>query len=540
MKAKQISKSFTALLAALVLAGTMGGCRKAPSKTSGASAQTVPSEAVSGVSSSKVGSAASSTSSAVSGTKSTSAASNSVGNPNPSTTGGTVKLLYPSEAKQEMTAIIAGFRKKYPKITVVPEMYSGEYGDLTTQLNVLAAAKKLPDIVEGTQDFGYLMKQGWIYPLDKLYAADPDKNDAYQPGISRYTYFGHLYALPYRLQFSTIVVNLDLLDTLNMDPPSYNWTIDQFVSMAKKATTTQYSGINVTTSSISPTHNLTTKLMTGMMAAPYQLLGYRLDTHVFNLTNGAWVNAQKTVQDLKSVPGLVSDDLKNQTLRNEGKMDDYQKKFGKDADAFVSGKVLFGDHDPWDYDWLRKLNYKWDYYPVPTQKGIPQRIETHVDFASMLTTVTEQNRTAAYQLLKFLSYDKDGCLIRMKIPLEEPNSLQKVTLMIPASRNSEVSSYFNSAKGIPNGLKYMYNTVMKDPKNSAVMDCDKLVPDFWTDVQQYSDAVDKKIQAGADPASLAVDFQNKVNSAVTDTWNSFSKKMQQNIATFYQTHPWEK
>ena len=53
-----------------------------------------------------------------------------------------------------------------------------------------------------------------------------------------------MYAVPSYLLFSSVVVNLDLLDELNLDVPGYDWTIDEFVELAKAATTTSTSGIN--------------------------------------------------------------------------------------------------------------------------------------------------------------------------------------------------------------------------------------------------------------------------------------------------------
>ena len=65
---------------------------------------------------------------------------------------------------------------------------------------------------------------------------DTVMEDALDAGINNYTYFDHLYALPYRVQFNGIMVNLDLIETKNLDEPDYDWTIDEFVDLAKKAT----------------------------------------------------------------------------------------------------------------------------------------------------------------------------------------------------------------------------------------------------------------------------------------------------------------
>ena len=128
-----------------------------------------------------------------------------------------------------------------------------------------------------------------------------------------------------------------------------------------------------------------------MMEAPYQMYGYNMDTHQFDFTSGAWTKAQDYIKELRSVPGLVSDELKEWDKRNQGIADAYDNKFGGSADAFISGKVLFGNHNTWETHWISKgVNFEWDVYPVPTADGVTPRIQTHIDYVMMTTAVTEE------------------------------------------------------------------------------------------------------------------------------------------------------
>jgi len=82
--------------------------------------------------------------------------------------------------------------------------------------------------------------------------------------------------------------------------------------------------------------------MAGVMDPKSAIYGFDPSLGKFRLQNSAWASAIALQKELKSIPGLVSDDLKNDQLRQQGLLDDYQKKFGKDADAFREGKVRHG------------------------------------------------------------------------------------------------------------------------------------------------------------------------------------------------------
>lgn len=61
--------------------------------------------------------------------------------------------------------------------------------------------------------------------------------------IQDYTYCGRLYALPHQVQYEGTFINLDVLDALNLDMPSLDWTPEDFAEYLKAATTSTYSGI---------------------------------------------------------------------------------------------------------------------------------------------------------------------------------------------------------------------------------------------------------------------------------------------------------
>ena len=451
-----------------------------------------------------------------------------------------VSVLVPSDFEDHIRQAMEVFKKSHPDIEVELIIGAEEAANMPSELSTLAAGNKLPDVAIGVENFAYILSQGLAYPLDNLYAADPDKADALQAGINNYTYNGHLYALPFRVQFNGIMVNLDLMEEKNLDVPEYDWTIDELIDLAKKVTDNQYSGINIVTAS-DDTHELQTKLMGAMMDAPYQMYGYNMDSHEFDFTSGAWTKAQEYIAELRSVPGLISDELKEWDKRNNGIADAYDNKFGGSADALVAGKVLFGNHNSWETYWMvKKCNFEWDMYPVPHADGVSERIQTHVDYAFLTPAVTEENAQAAYEVIKFLSYSKEGCLTRMAITDEGVQANDYTAFYTPGSSNPEVlEAYFNNEL-IPDGMKYMLETISNNPEMIFIADANKLIPNFWDDVEDYLSQTEEQIANGGDAHALAQDLQNKVNAAAKDTWERFEKKLEKNLAAFYESHPYEK
>lgn len=457
-----------------------------------------------------------------------------------STDGVTVSVLVPVDFEEHITQAMEVFKKSHPDINVELIIGSEEASKMATELSTLAAGGKLPDVAIGVENFAYILSQGLAYPLDNLYAADPDKADALQAGINNFTYNGHLYALPFRVQFNGIMVNMDLIQEKNLDEPDYDWTIDEFMDMAKKATDNQYSGINVVDSSDN-THDLQTKLMGAMMDAPYQMYGYNMDTHQFDFTSGPWTQAQDYIAELRAVPGLVSDELKEWGKRNQGEADAYDNKFGGSADAMVAGKVLFGNHNSWETYWMvKKCNFEWDMYPVPHADDVSERIQTHIDFAFMTPAVTEEKAQAAYEVIKFLSYSKEGCLARLAITDEGVAENSYTAFYTPGSSNPDVLNAYIENDLIPGGMKYMLETISDDPEMIFIADANKLIPNFWDDVEDYLAQTEEQIANGGDAHALAQDLQNKVNAAAQDTWVRFEEKLEKNLAAFYETHPYEK
>ena len=388
---------------------------------------------------------------------------------------GKLKIATLPKYVEDLTAYVENFNKIYPKVEVEVIGFEGKGNDyLTAQ----AAISDLPDLIYGfssDSNVRYSVEQGWAYPIDDFVNADEEFKEINKTALQAYTYGGKLYGLPYELQFDSFVINMDLLDILNLDKPEMDWTLDEYMDLLKKATTTEYSGQNAL-------GNWSQKL-TGVFGSQNQLgaHGYNREKNTVTLTDGAWVSAQKFIKDMKSIPGLLSDTMKDQAKRNAGQLDDYQKKFGENADAAREGKVLFMFKASWDWQWVHSLANDWQYLPLPHPEGQPSRQSMHTIWTMMMSTTKYPD--AAFALLKHLSYGKDGNVSKLEYLKNKVNEEGEPAneFYIPVTSNDEVNAAFRDLGFVPEGLMWLYENMDTDAYETFRSDWYKDVPG-WGDV----------------------------------------------------------
>ena len=431
---------------------------------------------------------------------------------------GHVTFAVPDSVADQYDEILDSFEELYPNIEVDFKIYSG---DLTTTLSAWATAGELPDVVLSWDNLSYFAVQGWVYPLDDFLARDEEAQYINKTSLNGFVYEDSTYAVPAWLQFSTVVVNLDLLEDLNMDKPDYNWTVDEFIDMAKKATTKTTSGIN-------HTESLEQYLMETLLSG--NQWGYDPDSHTFNLTSGEFTEAVKTVNSLAAYPQLVADNLRNADIVSAGGQDDYAKKFGAGADGLADGKVLFANQSTWDDEWMASSfkGFKWDYYPIPANSEDESKMIVHADYGMMLSTT--ENPEAAYELLKFYTFGRDGLMARMDQAENGESRTSRFT--IPASSHPDVVKRFNSSENVPEGIKYMYNNM----DNSVKGDYSKVLPDYWTVVNDSIWSAKDRISKGEDASAVAIETEKKINADFAKSYQTFSTKMKTIQQQFKESH----
>lgn len=409
--------------------------------------------------------------------------------------------------------LAAEFNKYYPDIQV---NFIVNEPDVNGFLTARAAAKKaLPDVVaESWEPLAYPVSQGWVYPLDEFFKDDPYIQYVPESVRNAFKYNNKTYALGERLHFETIVLNLELLKKLNLQRPDYTWTVDQFKNYARRATTKEYSGIN-------HLWEFDT-FMAAVLSNRTTFWSFDPSKWEFDLVNGGWIAAISLQRELKSIPGLVSDDLINQDLRNQNQLDDYQKKFGKDADAFRESKVLMGFEATYDWSWLKSVPWEFDMYPLPQDPKIGLRIPVHINYAFVSSTTKYPKES--FLFARFITYDPRGVIARLKI--FEAQGVEKTTgrlndWFIPATMHPEVVKYFSGLK-IPDGIKYMHKNLDKTVR----VDMWKVVPGWFEAIWDVIFPVNERIRRGeVQPSAVAFETQEKANKVIKESWTVFYKKL---------------
>lgn len=252
--------------------------------------------------------------------------------------------------------------------------------------------------------------------------------------------------------------------------------------------------------------------------------GYDSATQTFDLTNGAFEKSVAILDELNKVPGLVADAMRNSEVVNAGGMDDYAKKFGANVDGVSDGKILIINASTWDDEWLNPSlqGVDWDYYPVPSEVKGEGRPIVHADYGMMLSTAKDPE--AAFQLLKYITYGKDGILKRMELQNANADNLyENNRFTIPVSTHPEVAEAFKASENVPDGIAYMYDNLDKAIKG----DYSKVLPDYWAVINDSIYWAKVRISEGEDAASVAKETQEKLNETFGESWKTFSEKMQQ-------------
>lgn len=447
---------------------------------------------------------------------------------NPYETQGKVVIAYPEAETAEIVPVLDAFRKMYPNIEVVDEPFPGSYGGAFNEyLTQRAAANEMPDVMWlDWNDFAPQVASGFVMPLDEFMEKDPEAEYVPAGMTDPYTYGGKLYALPCQMNAMGITMNLDMLDELNIDKPSYDWTIDEFTELLKKAISSETVG-SATLEDFDQVYSA--------QEAGYFYPAYDYVNHKFDFTN-KWVPAMNKLAELRSIPGLDAWAMRFPKAEDGStSMDsDYVSKFGeagKDDNhyTFKNGMALLCTNATWNDNWMRnETQVAWDYWPYPRlDANTPVNTPIHVDAAYLTSTVKDPE--AAFELLKWLTYGLEGNLQRLDIfaargdadVVEGDTKLLK-TWFIPCTQHPDVIAKFEENPHLTEGFKALY----KSTSNSIRGDINKIVPGYNV---IFDDEVNKLIwdvrEGRANAADVAPQIDAKVNAALTEQLAIFNDKV---------------
>ena len=447
----------------------------------------------------------------------------------PYETEGKISIAYPEGETDEIVPVLDAFRAKYPNITVVDVPFAGSYwGAFNEFLTERAAANDMPDVVWlDWNAFAPQVASGYVMPLNEFFENDPEASYV-PPGMTDpYTYGGKLYAFPCQMNAMGITVNLTMIDELNLDKPSYDWTVAEFEEFMRKAISSTTVGAAV----LEDWDVTYSAQKDGFFATAYDSVNQRFDF------TGQWVPAMNKYAEFNAVPGLNAWAMRWPKDENwSTSLDsDYVAKFGEDGKddghyMFKNGTALLCTNATWNDNWMRsECKIEWDYWPYPRQNANePVKTPIHVDCAYI--TSTAKDKAAAFELLKWLTYGVAGNLERLAIfearrdgEVQTGTTTNLKTWYIPCTQHPEVIAKFEQNPHLTEGRLALYRST----SNAVRGDLNKFLPNFneyWDDLGVWG-MLDDVRQGNANAADIAAQLDVIVNEGYQKAREDFNAKI---------------
>ncbi len=141
-------------------------------------------------------------------------------------------------------AAVASFKKSHPGTTINITGYTGDQAGFTKLTQAVQGGGSV-DIFRLPSDImPLLVKRNLTAPIDDFLTAD-DKTDMYGNLLDAVATNGKHYAWPLWVPPVGMYLNLDIFAERGVQPPSDNWTYDEFVDIARRLTFTRSNGEKV-------------------------------------------------------------------------------------------------------------------------------------------------------------------------------------------------------------------------------------------------------------------------------------------------------
>lgn len=151
----------------------------------------------------------------------------------------TIALLGTAQDAAARQGLVDGFQKQHPGIPVrIIAIQGQDWSNFFAKILTMVAAGNPPDVVmvatEGTQLFASRM----AHPLDEFVQRDAAEmkgffDDVHPSLVEAFMYKGSLFQLPDNFNAPNVFYNTTALERAGLDRPSDNWTVDDFLNVAR-------------------------------------------------------------------------------------------------------------------------------------------------------------------------------------------------------------------------------------------------------------------------------------------------------------------
>ena len=300
--------------------------------------------------------------------------------------------------------MVNAFMEKYPNITVNIQMMGASSEEWDSNFVAAAESGTLPDVFLVNRLASFL-PYNILADITEFYENDPDTAYIFDSVEELGLYKDKRYAVPTFIYPTMWIVNLDILEAAGVAIPSYDWTYQQMESIAQ-ATTNENThiigmyGCSFYNRELPKILKVEAATNAEELAIAKSWQSYSFDGTQFNFNDPVFLSAMTRLTDAVN-GGYCIDALSAETLEN----------WYLDS-SFVptaNGKVALWRDASWSAkNYFSQMLFNWDIYPGPN--GITGG---NTDIAGIAST--SENKAAAYQFLKWMSYSEEGLLTRYQL-----------------------------------------------------------------------------------------------------------------------------
>ncbi len=300
--------------------------------------------------------------------------------------------------------MVNAFMEKYPNITVNIQMMGASSEEWDSNFVAAAESGTLPDVFLVNRLASFL-PYNILADITEFFENDSDTDYIFDSVHDLGMYKDKRYAIPTFIYPTMWIVNLDILEAAGVAIPSYDWTFDQMQSIAQ-ATTNENThilgmyGCSFYNRELPKVLKLNAAVTEEEIAIAKSWQSYSFDGTKFNFDDPVFLSAMTYLTEAVN-GGYCVDTLSAETLE-EWYLDS----------AFIptaNGKVALWRDASWSAkNYFSQMLFNWDIYPGPN--GVTGG---NTDIAGIAST--SQNKAAAYQFLKFMSYSEEGLLTRYQL-----------------------------------------------------------------------------------------------------------------------------
>jgi multiple sugar transport system substrate-binding protein len=428
-----------------------------------------------------------------------------------------VYLTYAEWGDQTVAnSMIQAFMAKHPNIIVTLDTsITGSGVDFTNNLIAAAQANLLPDVFV-TDNVPSVIENNLVRDVSEYWNKDDDAKLVYSNIADTAVYRNAStnqevrLAVPSYQFIKGFFVNKTLLTNLGIDIPGYDWTFDEFYDICQQVKNAgSYGGHDIY--AINGYYGALDfeKAMTAQDGAG---LGYdSWNGSAFNYSSESWLKYRRYTETFYST-GLLEQltaDEKNQIYGSP------------EAWPFAKGHTAFAVEGSWniiDYlDQFKESGMDVEFYPYPAGEVASEAVILDYMCVSSLTEFPEE----AYELLKWMSFGRDGWGARLNILKQSKKGLDRYPVAAYDDIWAEIDTYMEEVSAEHNyaGLDYCIEHL-----NAGSPDVDKWLPGYSAFWNYVSETEEEQDWYNKDTDQLAREWTALLNQYVKDAYAKLGLK----------------